>query len=301
MSPFRRPAGLVLASGGALGSWQSGFLTSLVRRWGRVFDRVLGVSTGALTTAGYVLDRIDVLEDYWRDISKARVLRWKPRLGPFTMFGNESLYEVLRYAGDDERAKGMVKTPFGIFVTDKATGRRRLARFTPGGAAGWDGPLTPHLVASCSIPDVFPPVPLPVGGETRLHIDGARAGDEPDFSYLAGCQDVLVVEMIRPGEPGLWSGFNPLRWRERRVRRGQRRFIDRGIASLHALPEVPRVFRARPSAVLDFSLINFKTEVCLDAFKLGQRDAEAFAAKPLLAQVPGPLSDGDPEMLLSPS
>lgn len=301
MSPFRRPAGLVLASGGALGSWQSGFLTALVARYGRVFDRVLGVSTGALTTAGYVLDRMDVLSSCWRDISSARVLRWKPRLRPFTMFGNESLYEVLRYAGDDEQAKRMVKVPFGVFVTEKASGRRRLARFTPGGAAGWDGPLTSHLVASCSIPDVFPPVPLPVGGDTLLHIDGARAGDAPDFSYLAGCQDVLVVEMIRPGEPGLWSGLNPLRWRERRVRRGQRRFIDRGIASLHALPGAPRVFRATPSAVLDFSLINFKTGVCRGAFDLGERDAAAFAADPLQALAPGPLSNGDPEMLLLPS
>jgi predicted acylesterase/phospholipase RssA len=301
VSPFRRPAGLVLGSGGALGSWQSGFLTSLVARYGRVFDRVLGVSTGALTTAGYVLDRMDVLSSCWRDISSARVLRWKPRLRPFTMFGNDSLYEALRYAGDDEQAKRMVKVPFGVFVTEKASGRRRLARFTPGGAAGWDGPLTSHLVASCSIPDVFPPVPLPVGEDTRLHIDGARAGDAPDFSFLAGCQDVLVVEMIRPEEPGLWSGFNPLRWRERRVRRGQRRFIDRGIASLHALPGAPRVFRATPSSVLDFSLINFKTRVCRGAFEQGERDAAAFAADPLLTQVPGPLSDGNPEMLLSPS
>lgn len=296
---LRRPAGLVLASGGALGSWQSGFLTALVDRHGAAFDRVLGVSTGALTTAAYVLGHMEVLRETWRDISKTRILRWKPRLDPPTMFGNESLYEALAHAGDDEAAKKMTRVPFGIFVTEKATGRRRLARFSPGGADGWDGPLTSHLVASCSIPDVFPPVPLTVDGKTTLHVDGARRGDPPDFSYLAVCKDVLVVEMIRPGEPGLWPGLNPVRWRERRVRRGQRTFVDAGVESLAALPGAPRVFRAMPSAVLDFSLIAFRTGVCRRAFELGERDAAAFAAKPLLALTPGPLPDVDPEMLFS--
>lgn len=299
MLPFRRPTGLVLASGGALGSWQSGFLTSLVSGHGAQFDRVLGVSTGALTTAAYVLGHLPVLSHFWRDISKARVLRWKPRLKPPTMFGNESLYEVLGHAGDDAQAKLMTRVPFGIFVTEKATGRRRLARFSPGGKDGWDGPLTSHLVASCSIPDVFPPVPLEVGGVTSLYVDGARRGDPPDFTYLAGCRDVLVVEMIRPGEPGLWSGFNPVRWRERRVRRGQRRFVDAGVESLQTLPGAPRVFRAMPSSVLDFSLIAFRTGLCRRAFELGEADASSFAANPLQALAPGALSDGDPEMLLS--
>ncbi|TBR25668.1 hypothetical protein EPO15_01805 [bacterium] len=296
---LRRPAGLVLASGGALGSWQSGFLTAFVAGHGRVFDRVLGVSTGALTTAAYVLDHMDVLKQAWRDISKQRVLRWKPRLDPPTMFGNESLYEALAHAGDDEQAKAKTKVPFGIFVTEKATGRRRLARFSPGGTDGWDGPLTSHMVASCSIPDVFPPVPLSVGGKTTLHVDGARRGDPPDFTYLAGMKDVLVVEMIRPGEPGLWPGFNPVRWRERRVRRGQRTFVDRGVESLAALADAPRVFRAQPSEVLDFSLIAFRTGVCRRAFELGERDAAVFSANPLQAHKPGPLPDVDPEMLLS--
>lgn len=296
---LRRPAGLVLASGGALGSWQSGFLTSLVSEHGASFDRVLGVSTGALTTAAYVLGHMEMLRECWQDISKTRILRWKPRLDPPTMFGNESLYEALAHAGDDEAAKRMTRVPFGIFVTEKASGRRRLARFSPGGGDGWDGPLTSHLVASCSIPDVFPPVPLTVGGKTTLHVDGARRGDPPDFTYLAGCKDVLVVEMIRPGEPGLWSGLNPLRWRERRVRRGQRHFVDAGVDSLTSLPGAPRVFRAMPSAVLDFSLIAFQTGVCRRAFELGERDAAAFAAKPLLSLSAGPLPDVDPEMLLS--
>lgn len=296
---LRRPAGLVLASGGALGSWQSGFLTSLVERHGAAFDRVLGVSTGALTTAAYVLGHLDVLKEAWTDISKTRILRWKPRLDPPTMFGNESLFEALAHAGDDEHAKKLTRVPFGIFVTEKATGRRRLARFSPGGTDGWDGPLTSHLVASCSIPDVFPPVPLMVGGKPVLHVDGARRGDPPDFTYLSGCRDVLIVEMIRPGEPGLWSGFNPLRWRERRVRRGQRKFVDRGVESLNALPDAPRVFRAMPSKVLDFSLIGFSTDVCQNAFEMGKGDATAFAANPLQGLVPGPLPDTDPEMLFS--
>ena len=87
--PFRRPTGLLLAGGGSLGSWQSGFLSRLVTRHAAEFDAVLGVSTGALTGAAYALDRLDVLCARWRDVSRSGILRFKPRLRPPTLFGNE--------------------------------------------------------------------------------------------------------------------------------------------------------------------------------------------------------------------
>lgn len=299
MTPLRRPAGLLLASGGSLGSWQSGFVTRLAAEAGWDFDRVLGASTGALTAAAYALDRLDVLAGLWWDISRARVLRWRPRLRPPTMFSNASLYEIAAHGGDDESARRRARVPFAVMVTERGTGRRRVARYERDGL--WDGPLADHLVASCSIPDVFPPVAIRAERWQGEFVDGAKRGEAPDFSYLAGCRDVVVVEMFRPEERGRFPGWNPVRWREHPVRLAQLDFVERGLASLRALPEPPRLFRVRPSSVLDFSLIAFRTGVCAPAFRQGEADAEAFSADPLLHLDRGPLPQEGSEMLFSPS
>ena len=52
MFKFKRPVGLFLCGGGALGSWQSGVLAELVRQ-GLHFDAVAGFSIGSLNGAAY--------------------------------------------------------------------------------------------------------------------------------------------------------------------------------------------------------------------------------------------------------
>lgn len=297
--PFRRPTGLLLAGGGSLGSWQSGFLSRLVSRYGAEFDAALGISTGALTAAAYALDRLDLLCARWREVSGSRILRFKPRLVPPTLFGNESLWEVVADGGSDEEAKARARVPFTVIVTERATGTRRCAKFTPRGEGGWDAPLGGHLVASCSIPDIFPPVRLPDAAGPEYE-DGGNGTGAPDFSALAGCADIVVVEMIRPEEPRFRFGANPVRWREQPVRFGQRRYIEAGLEGLRqaagGLP--PRLFRAVPREVLDFSLINFSTSVCAPALRLGEEAADAFAAEPLLT-IEAAASQEEQEMLFS--
>lgn len=299
MRELRRPTGLLLAGGGSLGSWQSGFLSRLVERHGGGFDEVVGVSTGALSAAAYGLGRLDVLASLWRDITKARVLRWRPRLGPATMFGNESLWEIVSNGGSDEEARERLRVPLTVLVTERATGRRRYARFTPGGAGGWDAPLAAHLVASCSIPDIFPPVTIAVDGRQVEFVDGGQRGETPDFSCLAACKDVVVLEMFRPEEARAWPPLSPIRFREHFVRRGQLRFIEEGLRPLRAAEAPPRLLRVRPSRTLDFSLIRFESPVCTPAFALGEADADAFAAEPLLAVEMDPSSQEGSEMLFS--
>ncbi|MBI5597966.1 MAG: patatin-like phospholipase family protein [Elusimicrobia bacterium] len=297
--PLRRPTGLILAGGGSLGSWQSGFLSRLIGGHGARFDQVLGISTGALCAAAYALDRLDVLTGLWRDISKARVLRWSPRLSPPTMFGNDSLWEIVSHGGPDEEARARLRVPLTVAVTERGTGRRRYARFTPRGTDGWDGPLADHLVASCSIPDIFPPVSLRVGERSAQFVDGGQRGEPPDFSCLAACRDIVVVEMFRPEEARAWPPLNPVRLREHFVRRGQLRYIEQGLATLRTAQAPPRLLRARPSGVLDFSLIRFDTAVCGPAFALGEADADAFSAEALQTVEMGPSSQEGPEMLFS--
>ncbi|MDE2290577.1 MAG: patatin-like phospholipase family protein, partial [Elusimicrobia bacterium] len=295
----RRPLGLLLAGGGSLGSWQAGFLTRMVEEHGLQFDEVLGFSTGALSAAAYCLDRLEVYGRLWRDISPARVLRLRPRLAPPTLFANDSLWEFVANGGSDAEAMARARVPCTVILTERATGRRRYARFTPRGEGGWDAPFGAHLVASCAIPDIFPPVPIEEGGAVRDFADGGMPGDPPDFSVLARCRDVVVVEMVRPDEVGRWPLLNPVRFREHFVRRGLRRYVEEGLGALRGLPEPPRLLRVVPSQALDFSLIRFSSSVCTPAFLLGESDADAFAAEPLLSLETRLPSQDSAEMLFS--
>ncbi|MDP2865947.1 MAG: patatin-like phospholipase family protein, partial [Elusimicrobiota bacterium] len=78
MFKFKRPVGLFLCGGGALGSWQSGALAELVRQ-GLHFDVVAGFSVGALNGAAYCYNKTGELRQVWRDMKPESVLSLKPR------------------------------------------------------------------------------------------------------------------------------------------------------------------------------------------------------------------------------
>lgn len=277
---FEKPLGLVLAGGGSLGAWQAGMLDGLTRA-GLRFDDVLGFSIGSLNGAGYCLGKMDVLLDIWRNIDTARVMRFKPKLFPLSLYANDAIAEVVTHGGNDDEARRNCRARFTIVSTDKRDDSKCYARFTPGGKDGWDGPIHRHLIASCSIPIVFPPVQIEVGGRTRHFVDGGVwVSEKISFEALSACKDVVVLLMTHPGEIGRNPGWGYLPRREQTVREGLWDYIDVGLSTLNAHRRRPRVFKVFPSRRLDYSMLGFKTRYCRPAVDQGLEDAASFLKDP---------------------
>lgn len=266
--------GLALAGGGALGSWQAGVLEALTSG-GLSFDKVLGFSAGALSGAAYFLGCQEELLSRWRAIDSHRILRFSPRLSPLSLFSGGPIWESVRHAFDEESAKRAGRCDF-LVVSLREDGLPVYSRFSPGGLRGWDGPLDARLVASCAIPIIFPPVRIQEASGPQLYRDGGIPGREPlSFAGLAGCRDLIVVEMVRPEEPGP-SAWGPIARREQKARVSVREQMNRGVLSLASLSQPPRVFRLFPSKILDFTMLSFRERHCGPALELGLADGYGF-------------------------
>lgn len=278
-SLFRRPLGLALAGGGALGAWQAGALDSLVRA-GLRFDKIVGFSAGALAASAMALGRVRELVQRWREVDGQRILRFSPRLSPLSFFSGEPIWNSIQETWDDAQARREARCEFTVVGLDAETRIPAYWSFSPSNGR-WDGPLAKRLMASCAIPKIFPPVPI----DGRVFVDGGVPGKEPlSFAALAGCRDVIVLEMVRRAELGR-SFWSPARRWDQFGRELVRGLMDEGVSSLQALPEAPRVFRVGPSAVLDYSALSFRSRHCAPALNLGLADGAALLAAPERALV----------------
>jgi NTE family protein len=267
---FRRPLGLALAGGGAFGAWQASAVRELARQ-GLVFDAVLGVSAGAITGASYALDRMDETLQRWTRIEEARLLRLKPSLKPLALCSSEPLYDWIGRHVQDETARQAARCRL-IVVSACPQERRTIYAVFDRQSNRWDGELGRHLVASCSIPTIFPPVETAYQGKTMRLVDGGMPGLEPfTFGELAHCKDVIVVEM--PSQDTLLARLN-------RGRKKGRHQMSEGIASLRRLQEPPRIFQLTPSCNLGFEPLSFRVANVMRGFDLGLADAADFAARP---------------------
>lgn len=277
---FRRPLGLALAGGAALGSWQTSAVHELVHGFGLHFDAALGFSAGALNATGYFLGRMDEALARWRNIESARLLRYSPRLFPPTLFSGEPLWEQLSAARDENHARSNGRGRLVVVSACRAERRRVYAVFDHKGAGRWDGPLAHHLAGSCAIPWIFPPVKTDYRGKNLTLVDGGVTVPETfSFAELAHCRDVIVVEMVRPEEIG--RKRNPWSYKtDQRGRETSRRLMNEGIDSLRRLANPPRIFRLAPSRPLAFPMLSFKAGDMADAMSRGLEDARAFMASP---------------------
>jgi predicted acylesterase/phospholipase RssA len=175
---------LVLSSGGAKASWQVGACEHLIferRYW---FDVIAGVSAGAVngTTLAQAhgqteLEReLEHLRSVWLGIRDPDIYRWGWRAALGMALGRRAglcdtspLRRVLEEHIDPRR---VATSPIRLRVgyVDLLSGHYRTA--------GNDHPaLRDAVLASCSLPRVFPPVPLANGQE--LGVDGAVRNSTP--------------------------------------------------------------------------------------------------------------------------
>ena len=266
---MKGPLGLVLTGGGALGAWEAGFLDGLLRG-GLRFERVLGYSSGALAGAAHFLGAMPELLDRWHNVSDGRILRFAPCYSPFSLFSGDPLHESVQVAHDDENAKRLAAFDFTVVTVNTELNRPAYHRFAPQGA--WDGPLAHRLIASSSIPVVFPPVEI----NGAIHIDGGiPTGEALSFQALAGCGTVLIVEMVQIEERGR-KFWNPWIAFEQKGREAALNQVEAGIASLKKLPSPPKILRLAPSKVLEFTMLDFKNACCVPAVDQGLADAKLF-------------------------
>jgi len=270
---LRRPLGLVLSGGGAHGAWQAGVVDALTSKHGLNFDPVIGISAGALTGAGYALNRMPELNRRWRAIDSAKILRFMPRMRPSSLFSNDSIYESIEFARDEERAKQNLRCRLTIVGVCRKDRVPVYAHFAPEPEAAWSPPLADWLVASCSIPGIFPPVDVELEGQPYTLIDGGcKTKRSLCFSDLNECQDVIVLDMKKPGTFG--KGISD---RLRRMRPGSlpaSPTLFHGIAELRRIPKPPRIFLFYPTKPFEQSSLEFKESACVPWLEQGLEDAD---------------------------
>lgn len=185
----------VLGGGGALGAFQVGGLLALAEG-GVTPDALFGCSAGALNAAFLASDptlaRAQELADWWADTGSRRVLapgRWTQLRGMATAVASRA--DALM---DEGPLRQLVSTHVGAHDLSELAVPLTVTTtcLDCGQARHHDrGPLADLLVASCSLPGLFPPVRL----ADHSHVDGGVLCGVPLEAALAaaGPDDVVHV------------------------------------------------------------------------------------------------------------
>ena len=192
----------VMSGGASLGSIQAGMLQALYER-GVVPDVIVGTSVGAINAA-YIASRpqtpatAESLGDVWRGVRRPEVFPFNPLtalLGVATrnfVVGSGPLRRLIERQLEFD-ALEHAPIPLHLIAVDLFTGReRRLCR----------GPAVEAILASASIPGVFPPVDW----EDTALIDGGVANNTPiSHAVELGCERIYVLPTATscplPSEP----------------------------------------------------------------------------------------------------
>ena len=192
----RRPdkVAFVLAGGGALGAGQVGALRALVERGIRP-DLLVGVSVGALNAAAFAqhptVEGAAVLEQAWADAAQlishrdrrlvelARFATRRP-----SVYDSSGLSQVIAQTVHFARLE-QAPVPVGVVATALSGDPERCF---------WQGDAGRLLLASCSLPGIFPPV---VVDETTF-IDGGVTNNVPVSHAVAAGATRLYVLLCTP-------------------------------------------------------------------------------------------------------
>lgn len=169
MLPTRGRRALILCGGGARGALEVGFYQAITKL-GLSFDLIVGSSVGALNGALIAAGLSPAeLAALWRSIRRRDLIAWSWRAllsGAGGFYSFEPLRRLLEKTLPVRRFEEL-KHPLVIATTNLQTGRVHY----------WEGhgDLLEPVIASMSLPGVFPPVWI--GGEP--HVDGGVASNFP--------------------------------------------------------------------------------------------------------------------------
>jgi NTE family protein len=194
----------VLQAGGSLAAGQVGMLRALVEA-GITPDLIVGSSAGAINAVAFAQDPtrqgLARLEQLWAGLRRKTVFP----LNPWDVFTGltgrrDSLVsprrlQVLLADALTSRHLEDTRIPVAVVATEVSTGQAvTLTR----------GPALEALLASSSIPGVFPPVPI--GG--RLLTDGGVSADVPilQAEALGATTSYVLPAGLSPTPPGTSHG-----------------------------------------------------------------------------------------------
>ena len=160
----------------------------------------------------------------------------------------------------------------GVTAMDSARGPWQA------GVTAAGGPLSfaDALVASCSIPLVFPPVKLTEHGRDYHLVDGGVIGIATiNLNIFDGCRTVIMVSNTRPEDltftaGGFWGYF------ETKARRMLALHTDKIYESRVFIKSTPEVHLIMPPENLGLRILEFEGEKCARAFAIGEKAAEKF-------------------------
>jgi len=181
----------VFSGGASLGSIQVGMAIALAER-GIEPDVIVGTSVGAINGAWLAGGRAATeLADVWSGLRRQDMFPTRPILG-FKAFIGRSTHFV-----PDTALRSMLRTnlpmqriedadvPLIVVATDALSGEEVL--LTQGNALD-------AVTASASLPAIFPPAKVRIGGRDRLLVDGAVINNTPITTAIeAGATDVWVL------------------------------------------------------------------------------------------------------------
>ncbi len=186
----RPKTAIVLAGGGSLGAIEVGMLKALTAHGVRA-DLVVGASVGAINGACFAgspdMAGVRLLERLWRALRQEQVFRFS-RLGSLLdlasrrnyLVSPEPLRNLLERCLPFKRLEDAA-IPCHVVATDILAGTEVVLS---------SGPAVEALLASASIPPVFPPVRI---GE-RFLVDGGLANHTPVSTAVAlGAMRVIVL------------------------------------------------------------------------------------------------------------
>lgn len=260
--------GLFLSGGGALGSWQAGFIAAVYERYRPDFSLVAGFSVGSLNGISCALGRAGELEKMWTSVTAPGVMTVRPSLFPFSLYSIAPLRGLLTSFLGSSLTGYDGTCPFVSVAFATETARPHYTRYEKGLSP--ELPLMDALLASCAIPYVFPPVRTQDNGRRLTLVDGGVRGPVPiDFSLFEGMDAVLCVDLSLP--PFRDGAAYSLRDEfERRARASMGMVMEEGLATLRKLQSPPRLIRVTPRKPLPLRILEFNTEKCSRAFREGR-------------------------------
>lgn len=299
---LKKPIGIFLCGGGAFGSFQSGVIKKIAEA-GIEADVVAGFSIGALNGAAWCFDKVSELKSIWTKVDNGAIFRFSPsyhhmpielyktysqdgifssliskaedKISRMTIFSNKPLYRILyEWLGK----RDLIFNKKVVFHVIAHCVERKLPYIITYDGRTSDAKVNfiDALVASSSIPLIFPPVKIYDRGEKLHLVDGGAIGIATiNLNMFDGCKTVIMVSNssdydFNYEKSGLLGRF------ESRVRKTLALHVQKIYESKIFVRSSPSVYLIKPQKPLDSGIIDFTPSICLKHFEEGEDCAVKF-------------------------